>query len=89
VPTILAHRAFAESYRRSQATNPIPLFVAVAGHESAAARRRIAGQAILIPGAMHLGQLPRWFARSRVIGGPVWFSAEVDESPPSKELGLP
>ena len=31
--------------------NPIgvvPLFVAVAGHESAAARRRIAGQAILI-----------------------------------------
>ena len=31
--------------------NPIgvvPLFIAVAGHESAAARRRIAGQAILI-----------------------------------------
>ena len=31
--------------------NPIgvvPLFVAVAGHETAAARRRIAGQAILI-----------------------------------------
>jgi multiple antibiotic resistance protein len=35
--------------------NPIgvvPLFVAVAGHESAAARRRIAGQAILISAAI-------------------------------------
>src|ERR1700730_7103050 len=47
----MAERLFHDLVTLFVVVNPIgvvPLFIAVAGHESAAARRRIAGQAILI-----------------------------------------
>ena len=47
----MADRLFHDLVTLFVVVNPIgvvPLFIAVAGHESAAARRRIAGQAILI-----------------------------------------
>ena len=47
----MADRLFHDLVKLFVVVNPIgvvPLFIAVAGHESAAARRRIAGQAILI-----------------------------------------
>jgi multiple antibiotic resistance protein len=49
--TRMAEKLFHDLVTLFVVVNPIgvvPLFVAVAGHESAAARRRIAGQAILI-----------------------------------------
>jgi len=47
----MAYKLFHDLVTLFVVVNPIgvvPLFIAVAGHESAAARRRIAGQAILI-----------------------------------------